>query len=231
MRNVRVGSVLVCLVFVGSACAADAPQPEPPPQIHTSAPAEVDSTARYLFYLHGAIIERAGERPAHPEFGVYEYRKMLEVLAEKGFVVVSEARAPGTDVFEYAQAVADQVRNLITAGVPASNISVVGFSKGGGIAAATSSILGADDVNFVFMGTCGPWLNERPEIVPRGRLLSLHEASDDLVGSCDDLFSRSGEETEHREIVIEIGGGHGAFYRPRPEWVEPVVEWASRPAS
>jgi dienelactone hydrolase len=194
-------------------------------------PAEVNSTARHLFYLHGAIIERAGERPTHPDFGVYEYRLILEAFAERDFVVISEARAAGTDVFQYAQAVADQVRALITAGVPPANITVVGFSKGGGIAAAASSILSADEVSFVFMGTCGPWLMERPEIVPHGRLLSLHEASDDMVGSCDDLFARSGEATVHRETVIEIGGGHGAFYRPRPEWVDQVVEWASRPAS
>jgi hypothetical protein len=32
---------------------------------------------------------------------------------------------------------------------------------------------------------------------------------------------------ELKEIVINVGGGHGAFYRPRPEWIDPVVEWAT----
>ena len=112
-----------------------------------------------------------------------------------------------------------------------ANVTMVGFSKGGGIAVTASSILAVDEVNFVFMGTCGPWLNKRPEIVPHGRMLSLHESSDDMVGSCEDLFARAGEGCVHREIVINIGGGHGAFYRPRSEWLEPLVEWAIRLSS
>jgi hypothetical protein len=127
----------------------------------------------------------------------------------------------------YAETVVDQVRALLSAGVRPGQITVVGFSKGGGIAVVASSILDNDDVNFVFMGTCGPWLEARPEIVPHGRMLSLHESSDDMVGSCESLLSRAGDGSVYQEIVIDIGGGHGAFYRPRPEWVEPLVEWAT----
>ncbi len=102
----------------------------------------------------------------------------------------------------------------------------MGFSKGGGIAIAASSTLAEDDINFIFMAACGPWLESRPEIVPHGRLLALREASDELVGSCEALFSRCGDATAYKEIVIDVGGGHGAFYRPLPEWVEPVGDWA-----
>jgi len=200
---------------------------EPALQIFNDVPAEIDPDARYLFYLHGAIIERAGVRPTHPKFGVYEYLEILEVFAGRGFVVISEARPAGTDVIEYAATVADQVRALIRGGVPPEHITVVGFSKGGGIAITTSSLLAEDNVNFVFMGACGPWLDSRPEIVPHGRLLALREASDDLVGSCEGLFVRAAGDGEREEITLELGGGHGAFYRPRPEWIEPVVEWAS----
>lgn len=228
MIRKRFGSVLLCIVLMATACGAeDSPPAGQALQILTDLPAEIDPDTRYLFYLHGAIIERAGVRPTHPEFGVYEYREILEVLAGHGFIVISEARAPGTDVVEYATTVADQVRSLLESGVPQANISVVGFSKGGGIAATVSSILVAEDVKFVLMGACGPWLNERPEIVPHGQMLSLHEASDDMVGSCNGFFSRAGAEAVHQEIVINIGGGHGAFYRPRPEWVDPVVAWVS----
>jgi hypothetical protein len=227
MTGRQIGSILACLVLCATVCSAEKPVAEPTLQIHSAVPAGTDPSARYLFYLHGAIIERAGARPTHPDFGIYEYQEILELLAERGFVVISEARAAGTSVMEYAATVADQVRTLLAAGVPPGNISVVGFSKGGGIAVVTSSILATDALNFVFMGTCGPWLKERPEIVPHGRMLSLHEASDDMVSSCEDLFSRAGEGAETREIVINIGGGHGAFYRPRPEWIDPLVEWAS----
>jgi hypothetical protein len=196
-------------------------------RIHSQVPAEIDPHARYLIYLHGAIIETQGVRPTHPRFGVYEYREILEVLAERGFVVISEARPAGTGGMLYAATVVDQVQELLAAGVPPDHVTVVGFSKGGGIAVAASSKLAIDDVNFVFMAACNPWLDSHPEIVARGRLLSIREFSDDLVGTCEGFFERSPSPHDHVEIVLELGGGHGAFYRPNPEWVDPVVEWAS----
>lgn len=219
--------IALCLVFIAAACGAEEPStPEPALRIFTDVPDVIDPTARYLIYLHGAIIERAGVRPTHPEFGIYEYQEILEVLAGHGFVVISEARPAGTDGTAYAATVADQVRALITDGVPPEHIVVVGFSKGGGIAIVTSSLLANRRVNFVFIGACGPWLDSRPEIVPHGRLLAIRETSDDLVGSCEGLFARTTSEGEQKEIILELGGGHGAFYRPRPEWIDPVVEWA-----
>lgn len=213
---------------MATACGAeDSPPAEQALQILTDVPAEIDPDARFLFYLHGAIIERAGVRPTHPEFGVYEYQEILEVFAGRGFVVISEARPGGTDGTAYAAKVAGQVRALITAGVATENITVVGFSKGGGIAIMVSSLLTEERLNFVFMGACGPWLDKRPEIVSHGRLLALREASDDLVGSCEALFGRVTGESDREEITVTLGGGHGAFYRPRAEWIEPVVEWAS----
>jgi hypothetical protein len=216
------------MVLLASACGVDGrPTAGSARQIFQDVPAEIDPDARYLFYLHGAIIERAGVRPTHPRFGVSEYRLILEVFANEGFVVISEARPAGTDGTAYAATVADQVRALLAADVPPEHITVVGFSKGGGIAITASSLLAEDEINFVFMGACGPWLDSRPEILPRGRLLALRESTDDLVGSCGVLFARSMDSGELKEIVINVGGGHGAFYRPRPEWNDPVVGWAT----
>jgi predicted esterase len=221
------GPIVLCLVLSAAACGAeDEPTAESLHKIFTDVPAQIDPDARYLFYLHGAIIERAGVRPTHPKFGVYEYQKIVEAFAERGFVVISEARPEGTDGMFYAATVADQVRALINGGVPPEHITVVGFSKGGGIAIAASSMLANDDVNFVFMAACNPWLDSHPEIVGRGRMLSLRESSDELAGSCESFFGRSPSPHDHRELLLELGGGHGAFYRPRPEWIDPVVEWA-----
>ncbi len=220
--------VLMGFVLFATACGAEDPPPaEASPQIFADVPAEIDPGARYLIYLHGAIIETQGERPTHPRFGVYEYKEILEVLGAHDFVVISETRPAGTDGAEYAAKVVGQVEALLAAEVPPEHITVVGFSKGGGIAITASSLLANDRLNFVFMGACGPWYESRPEIVPRGRLLGLREASDELVGSCAGLFTRATGGVEHSEIVLELGGGHGAFYRPNPEWIEPVVEWAS----
>jgi hypothetical protein len=220
--------MLISLVVFVAACGAEDPPPaKASPQIFADVPAEVDPGARYLIYLHGAIIETEGVRPTHPRFGVYEYEEILATFAERGFVVISEARPAGTDGMLYADRVVDQVREILVAGVPPDHVTVVGFSKGGGITIAASSMLANDDVNFVFMAACNPWLDSHPEIVARGRLLSIRESSDNLVGSCEGFFGRSPSPHDHVEIVLELGGGHGAFYRPNREWIDPVVEWAS----
>lgn len=227
----RLTPVLMCVVLVSTVFGAeDLPAEKAPLEIFAEVPEVIDPDSRYLIYLHGRIIEDAGVRPTHPKYGVYEYQQILEAFAGKGFVVVSEARQAGTDGKAYAVAVADQVRAILAAGVSPERITVVGFSKGGGIAILASSILAEDRVNFVFMGACAPWLDSRPEIVPRGRLLALREASDERVVSCDGLFARAAG-SGNREIVLELGGGHGAFYRPRLEWIDPVVAWAKPSAS
>jgi len=228
MFSKQLVSVLMGFVLFVAACGAEDPPPaEASPQIFADVPAAIDPGARYLIYLHGAIIETQGVRPTHPRFGVYEYEEILSTFAGRGFVVISEARPTGTDGMVYSETVVDQVREILAAGVPPDCVTVVGFSKGGGIAIAASSMLANDDVNFVFMAACNPWLDSHSEIVARGRLLSLRESSDDLVSSCEGFFERSPSPNDHVEIVLELGGGHGAFYRPRPEWVDPVVEWAS----
>ncbi len=120
----KAGPVLACLALLASACAAQETATETVRRIFAGVPEEIDTDARYLIYLHGAIIEREGERPTHPEYGIYEYREILEVFAEKGFVVISEARPEGTDGMLYAARVADQVRALLDADVPPSHITV-----------------------------------------------------------------------------------------------------------
>ena len=64
----------------------------------------------------------------------------------------------------------------------------------------------------------------------RGRILSIYEASDEAGRSCAQLFARSKGAGERKEIEIEIeiGGGHGAFFRPRKEWTDPVIAWVRR---
>jgi dienelactone hydrolase len=125
--------------------------------------------------------------------------------------------------------VADQVRQLLAAGVPAERISVVGFSKGGAIATVASALLKDPRVTFVFLGACGDWVKGRDDLDVRGRILSIYEASDELGTSCEPLFAQASEPGEHREIRIDTGAAHGAFFRPRSEWLAPLFRWVGRP--
>ena len=73
-------------------------------------PEIVSGNAKYLFYLHGQIVEELGVRPTHPQWGIYEYEKILEALKRKDFVIVSEARPKGTDPMEYARKLVAQIQ-------------------------------------------------------------------------------------------------------------------------
>jgi hypothetical protein len=199
--------------------------PAQPGAVYSEIPKRLDLGTRYVIYLHGRIIEDQGPRPTHETWGVYEYRKILDTLAAAGFAVISEQRRPATDMDRFAEHVTRQVRALLAGGVPAKHITVIGFSKGGGIAIRTSSLLKNDKVNFIFLASCGDGNFSGSDLDVRGRILSIYEASDEAGRSCTQLFARSKAAGKHAEIRIETGGGHGAFYRPREEWIAPVLAW------
>jgi hypothetical protein len=190
----------------------------------THAPAD-DPPPRYLFYLHGQIVEGSDGRPEHPTFGVYDYPAIIEALETEGFTVISEIRKSDTDGRQYAEHLATEIQILLTNGIPANRISIVGASKGGAIAVAASSILENRDLNFVFMGTCVNWIQNWPELELRGRILSIAEKSDTVAGSCTEPFAKSDIQPEFHEIVINTGRNHGAFFEPISEWLEPTVAW------
>lgn len=197
--------------------------------ILTDVPAQVRPGARYLIYLHGRIIEEQGPRPTDERFGIYEYQQILDTLAASGAEIIAEQRPRGTDFRAFGAHAANQVRRLVDAGVPPERIAVVGFSKGGAIAMVASALLADPRMTFVFLGACGDWVVGRDDVDVRGRILSIYEASDELGTSCEPLFAQASEPGEHREIRIDTGAGHGAFYRPRREWLDPLFAWIGKP--
>ena len=194
-------------------------------------PVSIDPSKQYLFYLHGKIIEDQGIPAISPDYGEYEYEAILEKLASYEFVVISEQRPKNTDGMEYANKVVKQVTELLKAGVPAKNITVVGASKGAGIAIDVSHLLEDEEINFVIMGTCQPdevALLEQNNIFLYGNVLAIYDSVDELSGSCQELFSFSEGKgiARHDEIVLHIGTGHGILYKPLEEWVIPITQWA-----
>lgn len=180
----------------------------------------------YVIYLHGRIIEERGRRPTDPAHGIYEYDAILDSLRQAGFTVLSDQRPPGIAIDSFVNRLVHQVDSLERLGVPSRSITVVGFSRGGAIAILASSRLQDPALSFVFMGACGSWAFERPELHVTGRILSLFETSDSLGVSCAPLFERRGPGSVVREVPLSLGLGHGTFYRPRREWLGPVLAWA-----
>jgi dienelactone hydrolase len=193
--------------------------------IHDTVPGKLDPAARYVIYLHGRIVEDKGRRPTDARWGIYEYDRILEELASNGAVVVSEKRPPNTDMDRYAARVVEQVQTLLAAGVSPQQVSVIGFSKGGGIAIRTATRLQNARVNFVLLAACGDGDFRKSNLKLWGRTLSIYEESDEVGRSCASLFAQSGATGERHETRIAIGGGHGAFYRPHSEWLAPLHRW------
>lgn len=236
---------LVCLVAVLliSACGKQSLVPDTPheqyeeavsrsipdPRIFTEAPQNPDSKSRYIFYLHGRIIEDQGmENAISPEFGKYEYTDILKTFADRGFIVIGEVRAKNTDIKQYAQKVAEQVKGMLGAGVPPGNITVAGASRGGAITHRISSVLHNKDVNFVLLAACGEGYHEGFDIDLVGNVLSVYDYKDNKgAGSCADFFAKSKGLNRRKEIELKVGLGHGILYQPMEEWVEPTIAWAS----
>ena len=189
-------------------------------------PQKIDPKAHYLFYLHGRIVEE-GRRPTSPQFGVYEYDQILEALRARGFVVISEQRPKGTVIEKYAEKVATQVRDLIKAGVPPRQITVVGASQGSWIAMLASTSLKNRELKFVFIAGC----SAEPEFLKmvdwHGNVLSIYERSD-RAGTCEQFRADATGLGKYEETQLNTGQRHGFIYRPMLEWVEPTVAWAKK---
>lgn len=199
------------------------------PKIFAEAPENVDVNAKYIFYLHGRIVEDKGENAVSPEFGAYEYRKILDALAARGFVVISETRPKDTDAVEYSAKVGKQINKLIERGVKPANITVVGGSKGGVITHRISFDLKNKNLNFVLLAACGKdyLAQEKPDLY--GRVLSIYDYKDNKgAESCAEFFKASKNITESKEIELKSGTGHGIIFHPLPEWLDPTIEWANQ---
>jgi hypothetical protein len=220
-------SVIVILALVVSTCASTSADQR---RIFDDVPAVIDMNARYLFHMHGLIIELQGVN-AQGWYGQYKYRWTIEALADRGFDVISEARSR-TQVLAYANVVAGQVAKLRAAGVPADHITVTGISKGGEITVLTTAAIGDPDVRFVVMAGCG-----RRDVFnvtgalqkigrrPQGRVLSIYDRHDTEAGSCA-RYLTEGPGLTFKETVLDVGRGHALFYTPERAWLDPVTDFA-----
>ena len=189
-------------------------------QVLAEVPEKPDPKARYVFYLHGRILEVQGRRAVSPDFGPYQYDAILSALAARGATVIAEVRKDGAGR-EFVDRVVAQVRALKAAGVPSRRIGVVGASKGAGMTLQVSAALADPDVAYVVLAGCSV---ETPAAL-RGRILSIYDEEDRFEPSCAKTFAKSPRLTAHREVVVRLGLDHGLLYRPHRQWVEPALDW------
>lgn len=198
-------------------------------------PSEIDPSKHYLFYMHGHFIELKGLSGSHPRYGIYEWANIVDTFKAKGFVVVSEARENEVQPVRYAKGVANAVNKLLSKGVPPENITVSGHSKGALMSWLTSGFVANPNVNYVIMASCPPegtrfrrgfnrFLRRGASNVT-GRILNLYDVSDDIGGSCAEVFERAGKVSS-KELSFDTGKGHGLFYAPQNNWINAASNWA-----
>jgi hypothetical protein len=135
---------------------------------------------------------------------------------------------------EYAKKTAGEVRDLMAAGVPAADISVIGHSKGGHMAMIVASLVQDPGVHYVVMAGCGKrgamfrrsydrFLRGQAQHI-QGRILSIYDSADQEAGTCSEALSQA-PDLVSQEVVLHTGQGHGLFYSPHPIWIEKVEEW------
>lgn len=217
MRTIGLACAVLALLMAGSATGAT----------------DERTSSRHIIYLHGWIIQdQQITRPEHPIFGFYEWDEILASFQDQGFVVSGKIRPQKATVPESAADLVAQIRGLLDAGVPASHLTVVGASMGASIALMAASQLGDEEVRFVLVGTClSANVNrivERGGAVPKGQILAIREATDTVTNPCPAWGAdpESAMPDNFREIVIDTGLSHGFLYRPLPQWVQPVWDWA-----
>lgn len=217
-NNVHALKLCLALALMGIATGVSAGE------LYTAFPKTIDTSAKYVFYSHGFIVEGSNPRPVHPRYGIYDFPAIKTALATGDFNLIAYHRPSGTNPNRFAKKLARDVKRLISGGVKPENITLLGFSRGGMITALASSKLAMPRINTIIMAICGGWIKSRPDVKLAGRVLSVYETSD-RPGSCKALIDQSPAVTSFTELAISTGKEHGAFFTPRKEWLEPVLRW------
>lgn len=184
----------------------------------------------YLFFLHNRFTEEMPSESRHMEYGKSQYLEIINAFEIAGFKVLSEKRPARTDITIYARKIVHQIDSLLTMGVKANHITVVGISKGGYIAQMSSTLLANPEINFVFIGSYRKQdLTNMPQINFCGNILSIYERSDEFgVSAIKRKETSNLKVTRFKELELNTGLKHGFLFKPLREWIIPVVNWGKR---
>ncbi len=225
MRSSTARLILIGLMLLAWCNTVVASDHAPANKVLTTPPENPDPSQHYLFYLHGRIVEGSDGSPVSPDYGPYEYFDIVGRFSQEGFVTISEIREEDADVPEYAEKVSDWIRQLLSADVPPSRITVVGASKGGVIASHVSHRLRNQEIRYVFLAGLFASLFEKADVRLFGKVLSIHDKNDKFTVSPELFFDGSPGITTSKSIVTETGLGHGLLYKAYPEWFDETVRW------
>lgn len=220
--------IRLCLTVILTTFMLGSYSPVSAQTISSSVPSKINSSDRFIFYLHGGVVTVKGDNAINdgaPEWGRYEYSNILDSLRKRGFNIISEIRKNGVDDSVYTNKIAWQIDSLLKLKVDIRNILLIGASAGWGIVLNVSARIKNNHARFVIMGGCWPDTHKDYEPLKLyGHFLSVYETSDPHQ-SCMEIFKNRKNLSSKMEIKLNTGLSHGFIYRGLKEWIDPIVNW------
>ena len=180
---------------------------------------------KYIYYLHGRIIEIQGKNAFSEEFGSYEFDNIIKALKVDNSIVIADIRNENVDYLDYANLVSNQIDSLINLGNNPKNITIIGASKGAIIASNISSI-NTNLINYVLLAGNNDFQEENNDWKFHGQVLCFYDDSDNIAGKNYDYWiNKANYTTKFEQIKIDKSLGHGFLYKPYKEWIEPTRKW------
>jgi hypothetical protein len=175
------------------------------------------------------IVENQGINAVSPEFGPYEYTRIVDSLKATGAKVHAEVRNEQTDFYKFGEKVSKQIDGLIAKGMAPSDITVIGASKGGMIAMYISHI-NTNKVNYVLLGSSSDYAQKTFNWNLHGNVLGIYEKSDTVAGNNYQYWiTKSTNASKFEQLQINTGLGHGFLYTPNKAWMNPTKDWMTHP--
>lgn len=182
---------------------------------------------KYIYYLHGRIIEIQGKEAVSDEYGKYEFDSIVMALSGAEHIVIAEIRTENVDYLEYANKVSNEIDSLVKTGIKPIDITVIGASKGAIIASHISNI-NLNPVNYVFLAGNNEYQEKNNNWKFHGQVLCFYDLSDSIAGGNYDYWkNKENYTTKFEQIELKTHLGHGFLYKPLNAWIEPTRKWIS----
>lgn len=185
----------------------------------------VQNENKYIYYLHGRIIEIQGKDAVSEEYGKYEFDSIVKALSDPKHIVIAEVRTENVDYVAYASKVSKEIDSLLKIGIKPKNITVIGASKGAIIASNISSI-NTNPINYVFLAGNNKYQEENNNWKFHGQVFCIYDQSDNIAGSNYDYWKNNENyTTKFEQLELKTNLGHGFLYKPLKDWIEPTRKW------
>lgn len=185
------------------------------------------SQNKYIYYLHGRIIEMQGKNAVSDEYGKYEFDSIVAALSGPEHIVIAEVRTENVDIVAYATKVSKEIDSLVKRGVNPIDITVIGASKGA-IIASNISTINLNPINYVLLAGNNEHQEKNNNWKFHGQVLCFYDHSDSIAGANYDYWkNKEIYTTKFEQIELKTHLGHGFLYKPLRDWIVPTRKWIS----